>query len=77
MKLGATTWEAIAKLRANPDFGIVIQTIADHTSICNERLIKAPQGDEFLRGQVFAYSTLLEEINTAPEKLEKALRPKT
>ena len=77
MKLGLKAWEAITHLRGNPDFRIFVEAIADHTSSSNERLIKASQGDEHLRGQVYALSTLLEEINTAREKFEKAQGPKS
>lgn len=67
----------MTNLKGNHDFGVFMKAVASNVSNDNERLIKAPQGDEYLRGQVFALSSLLEDVNTAPEKLAKARLPKT
>ncbi len=69
--------EAINNLRGNPDFGVLMASIADNAGTGNERLIRQATGDEYLRGQVFALSDLLETVNKAPGNLKKALGPKT
>lgn len=69
--------QAATNLRGIPDFMEFLGGVADHCANQNEALIKQPEGDEYLRGQVFALSDLLEAVNNAPEKLTRAKQPKT
>lgn len=77
MKLAPQQLEAVVMLRGNRDFSVLMQAIASTCQVENERLLKAPEGNEYLRGQVFALTDLLETINDASKKLEMAKRPKS
>ncbi len=77
MKATPTELEAIKNLRRNSDFGAFMALISTHVGVLNERLIKQPVGDEYLRGQVFALSDLLGTVNEAVANIERANQPKT
>jgi hypothetical protein len=77
MKLSMQQLDAVVVLRRNRDFSVFVNAVATHCSTLNEKLLKLPQGDEYLRGQVFAYSALLEALNEASTNLERAKKPKT
>jgi|GEM_PF-2871675 len=69
--------QAVTNLRGNADFVVFIEAVARHCGIQNEAHIKQPKGDEYLRGQLRAFSDLLEAVNEAPTNLNKAKQPKT
>lgn len=77
MKLVPQQLEAIVGLMGNRDFTVLMQAIASTCQIDNERLIKNPEANEYLRGQVFALTDLLESINNASTKFQQAKQPKT
>ena len=77
MKLDLKICQSVVNLRGNADFAALMGAIAEHTSKLNEHHIKQPVGDEYLRGQLYNSSALLEAVNGAAEQLKKAALPKT
>jgi len=77
MKLSEEQLESVAALRGNRDFAVLMNAVAGQCSTENERLLKLPESNEYLRGQVFALTDFLETMNGAIKKLERAKQPKT
>jgi hypothetical protein len=78
LKLVPAQLEAVATLQqGNRDFAVFMKAIADHCSEINERHIKSPESSEYIRGQVFAFSDILETVNGASEKIKRLQQPKT
>ncbi len=77
MRFSVEQLQAISNLRGSSEFATVMNAIAKHCSTENERHLKATIGSEYLRGQVFALSDLLDSINSAQSKLQQHKQPKT
>ncbi len=77
MKLTSEQAQAIVGMQGNHDFKVFMSAVAIACSVNNEKLIKSPEANEYLRGQVFALSSLLESVNGAPRILERMTKPKT
>ena len=76
MKLTLEQLQAVANQRQSPDFVTFMTAVADECSKLNEMLIKRPEGSEYLRGQVYALSLLLETVSKSSENFELAKQPK-
>ncbi len=77
MKLSPEQAQAVVSMQGNQEFKVFMSAVAIACSQNNEMLIKAPEGNEYLRGQVFALSSLLESVNGAPHMLARMNKPKT
>ena len=77
MKLSPEALQAVVNQMQSPDFGVFINAIADECAKLDENHIKRPEGSEYLRGQVYALTMLLESVNKAKHNLELAKQPKT
>lgn len=80
MKFDKRELEALVRLTANPDFGLVISGLARHTEELNKKLVmnKMDSGEmQHLQGQTKAMVLLLEAITSAPTALTSHTQPKT
>lgn len=77
MKLDLPTAEALVRLRALPEFQVFLGALGGYAGQKNEILImKDDVNTDLIRGELRAFATIQNAVDTAPRMVEQLQQPK-